>query len=156
MSKNIIVTALVALVVSLGVGFVVSKSIQSNVGGLSELDVRAKTLSIGNTSGTQGTALTFIKAGTATCSGALNNAATVIASTTAALDCNIVGARSGDKVFIGNPAAMTSTYFYVGGYASTTKNDWIVAKLYNNTGANVTEAVIPSTATSSVPFWLFR
>lgn len=151
--KNYIINAVVALLLIVVVTLVMPKS-QSNVelGGLSERDIQAVSLSVGNTSGTKGTALTFIKKGTVNCSGALAGS-TVTASSTLSMDCSVTGARSGDIVFVGRPAGMTTGWFYVGAYASTTLNNYIVAKIYNNSGTN---GVPPSTATTSVPYILIR
>lgn len=157
MTKNIVVTVLVALVVSVIAGlFFVGRSSQSNVKGLSERDVQVTSLSVGNTGVTMGTKLTFVKKGTMTCNTdwKADDAASQLGSTTIALDCSVTGARSGDVVIVSRPSAMTDGWFYVGGYASTTANDYVRALLYNNTG--VTSDGAPSTATSSVPYVLLR
>ena len=156
MTKNIVVTAVVALVVSVLVGlfFTGQSSQSSTLGGLSERDIQAVSLSVGTQGTTKGTPLTFIKKGTMTCNSSFIGSAAQVGSTTIALDCSVTGARSGDTVLIGRPTGMTSTWFYVGAYASTTANDYVRAILYNNTGTTSNGA--PSTATSSIPYVLIR
>lgn len=106
----------------------------------------------GITIGSTGTNLDIVKTGTVNCSGALAGGS-VVGSSTLSVDCAISGVLSGDIVLVGSPAAMTGSYFYTGAYASTTLSGYIVAKLYNNSGAT---AIPPATATTSVPYVIMR
>ena len=102
---------------------------------------------------TKGTILSPILAGTVNCSGALGGTATITASTTGIVDCNVTGVKSGDLVFVSRPAGMLSTWFTMGAHASTTANNYFSLRLYNNTGV---AAKPPATATSSIPYLILR
>jgi hypothetical protein len=148
MTKNILITVAVALVVSLGVVAFTTKN--GSVGSISEKITWTENFAVGKNIG--GSAITLLKTGTVNCSGALIGG-TVNATSTGVMDCAVSGVKSGDYVLLGRPAGMTSTWAYVGAYASTTASGYFSAVIYNNTGAN---AIPPSTATTSVPYVIFR
>jgi len=148
MTKNILITVAVALVVTLGVVTFTTKS--GPLGSISEKITWTENFSVGKSIG--GSEVTLLKTGTVNCSGALIGS-TVTATSTGVMDCAISGVKSGDYVLLGRPTGMTSTWWYLGAYASTTANGYVSAVIYNGTGAN---AIPPSTATSSVPYVIIR
>ncbi len=169
-TKNILVSALVALVVSLGVGAIVSvaavnemvsqgdklvsavKSIvpdQSNVGGLSERDIQAVSLKVGPT-GTKvnqtNSGFCYIQA----------YAATIAASSTAAVDCQaraavgglttasttaLAGVKFGDSV-TANLSTTTAGSTFMGlqliGVSASTTAGYISFRVANLTGTTFT------------------
>lgn len=152
MTKNILITVAVALVVTLGVVAFLSATGNGLVGSASEMLTKTQRLIVGTSGQYEGSPLTWVKTGTVNCSGALIGS-TVNATSTGVMSCAISGVKSGDYVLLGRPTGMTSTWWYLGAYASTTANGYVSAVIYNGTGAN---AVPPSTATSSVPYVIIR
>lgn len=151
MTKNIIITAIVALVVSLIVGFIFVKSNQS-FGSLSERLIRTVSLQIGNDGVTQGTRFTFVKTGT--CS--LLAHSSIPATTTRSVDCAITGIRSGDLVDLNLAASTTlaSQYVIKSSQASTT-NGWATVQLLNLTGGTAVPANTNGFGSSTV-YKLYR
>lgn len=99
--------------------------------------------------GSSGTQLTQVL--TATCS--LIGNASVTASTTAAFDCAVAGAVSGDKVFA---QAATSSPSYMGflitGASASTTSGFVTLKIFNG---NAT-AVVPNSIASSTSLLIVR
>lgn len=128
MTKNIIVTAIVALVVSLGIGFLLpSPAIvmpdESNLGGLSERDVKAVSSQIGS----NGSKFTFVKATTCNLVGGA-----IAATSSAITGCAVSGVLNGDLVLA--TLATSSNAVITGARASTTAGH-IAARIFNLTGA---------------------
>ena len=96
MNKNIIISAAVALVVGAIVGLVlVGQSSQSTlVGGLSERDVKAVTLSVGNTGQFSVTSAGVVTSGAIT-SGAITSSGDITASGTGTSTLKLTSSTSG-------------------------------------------------------------
>lgn len=165
--KIILVSALVALVVTLGLGAVIAKSVvsefdafkasvvaedQSNLGGgLSDRDVQAVSLKVGLTN--QATKTTFIKNGT--CNLSQSSAGSHAASSSKEYFCAVTGVLAGDLVTVDLPAgagAYTSgAQSIFGGFtvnsAYATTSGRIGVSVLNNTGAATSSA--PQATTSA-------
>lgn len=150
MTKNVILTALVALVVS--VGAIALAPGQSNLGGLSERDVRAVSIQVGQDGSVKGTKLTFVKTGTCT----LLSNFSIAATSTRSVDCAISGVRSGDLVdlVLAPSTALAQQYVIKSSSASTTAG-YASAQLINLTGG----AAVPSATSgfgSSTVYKIYR
>ncbi len=169
MTKNIIVTAIIALVVSLGVGFFAIGSQQSNVSnqnqsvqGLSERDIQAVSIKIGTT----GTKTNQTNWGTCYI---LAYATTITASSTAAVDCQktaavgtittasasaLVGVRFGDNIQVTLSTTTAGSTFMglnIIGAAASTTNGYISLRIANLTGTTFTWPT-SGTATGTVSY----
>lgn len=158
MTKNLVLSGVVALIVAVVATILVlagspaSTEVQPQATLGSTMETVLVTLGGGVQVGGSGTPLKLALAGTVNCTDALASPGVVTSSSTKVMDCNVRGVRSGDTVILARPAAMTASWFYVGAYASTTARDYFEAVLYN-AGAS---ALAPATATSSVPYFIFR
>lgn len=138
MTKSFLVSAIVALVVSLGAVFFTGTE-QSNLGGLSERDTNATTLKVG-----EGTRHDGIFSGTATCFGPNASLTSGQVSTTT---CTVTGVKSGDTVYATLPAGANPALEVKNAFATTTNRIGVV--LYN--GSTTATAVVGN-ATASVPY----
>lgn len=145
MTKNIIVTALVALVVSLFVGFGIYSKSQSNtevLGSLSNRDVQAVTLKVGPT----GTRYTKLLSGT--CNLVSVGVDGVPAWQAKKADCAATGVVSGDNVRITLPRVNGSAVVLANASASTTSGYITVNLLNASSTASAVSIVGTSTAWS--------
>jgi len=161
MTKNIVVTVLVALVVSVIAGlFFVGKSSQStsneNVGGLSEMDIQAVSLKVGAT----GTKINQANEGTCYFR---PSAATIAATSSVKVTCQgtaaqsasgpsaLAGVKSGDRVWV-QMSTTTSGVSGAGsglvlnGASASTTNGYIELFITNLTGGTYTW---PTTGTAT-------
>lgn len=137
MTKNIIVTALVALVVSAGFGFISQDDLSSKVSGLSERDIQAVSLKVAS----NGTKVTKEIVGT--CNASM--AATLAATSTGNATCTVTGARSGDIVQVTLPSRSGNYNGFVvtNAVAST---DTITFGIMNLTGTATTSFPLATTS----------
>lgn len=148
MTKQIVITAIVALVISLAVVLAMPTKtiIQSNLGGLSERDVQAVSLKLGD-SGTKHT-----KFLSGTCDAATTELP-LEATSTDSFTCSATGVRSGDKVFVSLP--YSTGYDVVGGLvhngdATVTASNVISFHILNQSGTATSSFAL---ATTSVQWW---
>lgn len=143
MTKNIIITAIIALVVSLVVCILVIGNKQSNVnlGGLSERDIQAVSLKIGS----NGTTYTKMITGTCNLVGVGGDAIAGGASKVAT--CSASQSRSGDKVFVTLPSVSGSMVVVTGAAASSTAGT-VTVNLYN--ASSTVASAVTTIGTSTV------
>ena len=169
--KNIFIAAVVALVVSLGLGAMVVASVhsevaeatkavsadQSNVGGLSERDVQAVSLKVGDVR--FASKFTLVKQGT--CNLSQSTAGSHAATTSKEYFCAVTGAAANDLVTVDLPpgaGAYTSGASSIfGGFtvnsAYATTSNRIGVSIMNNTGAATSSA---AQATTTAQYSIFR
>lgn len=156
--KTYVINAIVALLLIIGVGVVTPRTQQSNVqdqnvsGGLSDRDIQAISIKVGQSGAVSGTKYSYIKSGTCFLLADSSHAAT----TTKNFDCAVTGARSGDLVRMSLAASTTlaSQYIIKSAQASTTAN-FLTVQLLNLTGTSA----VPSATNgfgSSTSYMLFR
>lgn len=144
-NKIVSIIAIVALVVGLiatGVSFFKGTSDQS-IGGLSERDVQAVSLKVGD----KGSKIT--KEITGTCNASM--ATTLAATSTANATCTVAGVASGDKVFVSLPSVSGGLGFAVTHTVASTNT--ITFGILNLSGAATTSFPL---ATTSVQYWVLR
>lgn len=156
MTKNIIVTAVVALVVSILVGlFFIGQSSQSRTyGGLSERDIQAVSLSVGNEGTVRGTKLNGIIGTTCNLRGTDSSQA---ASSTLAYDCAVSGLTSSWKVFAqlatSTKMSVQQSGWYITASKASTTAGYATVLLYNR-GPATTPSI--TGVGSSTVIWAFK
>ncbi len=91
-TKGVFLSVVVALLVSLGVGYLVVRNVQSSFGGLSERDIKAVSLKVGD----NGSKFGMLQA--TTCNLAITAGRLPLATSTQPFQCAITGVKSGDFV----------------------------------------------------------
>lgn len=135
--KTIVITALVALVVSLSVT-AFDKPTQSNVGGgLSQRDIQAVSLKLGDSG-------TYIKKEiVGTCNASMTQ--TLPATTTREATCTVTGVASGDNVQVTLPSRSGNFNGFVVTHASASTNT-ITFGIMNLTGTATTSFPLATTS----------
>lgn len=126
--KNTIVTVVVALLISVGFGFYFVGS-QSNLGGLSERDVKALSLTVGDNPTTARDATKGTKHLFGTCNLATTAGRLPLATSSIPFDCSAQGVRSGDNVRVAlrsDGATLLGTFpILLTAYLASSTNDYI-------------------------------
>lgn len=155
MTKNIVVSAIVALAVVLGLSFAGGGQSNNNLAGLSSADTSVVSLKVGS----QGTRHSKLISGT--CNAQQKTPGSFLASSSAQFFCAVTGAVSGDKVFMSAPvgagANANGSGSIYGGFlpqsGNATSTNWIQFSVYNATGAATSSFV---QATTSWQYWILR